>query len=79
MLVFMDNLYVEGSSTPISRYDSEGNSFQIRKLADNSEHEILKNFYKKNDLKDIFMNYGDEIEIHELKYFWIIKYIKSRK
>jgi demethylmenaquinone methyltransferase/2-methoxy-6-polyprenyl-1,4-benzoquinol methylase len=38
-VVFMDNLYVEGSSTPISRVDTEGNSYQIRKLKDNIQPE----------------------------------------
>ena len=77
MVVFMDNLYVHGSSTPISRTDEEGNTYQIRKLKDNSQHEVLKNFYTENSLRDFFENYGKEVEIHNLTYFWLIKYIRK--
>ena len=76
LVVFMDNLFVEGSSTPISRFDKEGNSYQIRKLKDNSRHEGMKNFYTESSLRECFKNYGDEIDFHDLKYYWIIKYNK---
>jgi demethylmenaquinone methyltransferase/2-methoxy-6-polyprenyl-1,4-benzoquinol methylase len=77
MVVFIDNIYVEGISTKISRFDTDGNSFQIRKLKDNSEHEVLKNFYDEKSLRDYFENYCKEIEYHDLKYFWILKYHKK--
>ena len=77
LIIFMDNLYVEGKNTPISRFDAEGNSYQIRKLKDNSQHEVLKNFYKENELKNYFKKYGNEIEITNKKYYWILKYIKK--
>jgi SAM-dependent methyltransferase len=31
-IIFIDNCYVEGSSTPISRQDQDGNTYQLRKL-----------------------------------------------
>ena len=40
----LDNQYVLGSSTPISRTDAEGNTYQTRPLKDGSSHEVLKNF-----------------------------------
>jgi SAM-dependent methyltransferase len=43
-VVFIDNLYVEHSSTPIARRDADGNTFQQRTLDDGSAHEVLKNF-----------------------------------
>jgi demethylmenaquinone methyltransferase/2-methoxy-6-polyprenyl-1,4-benzoquinol methylase len=42
-VVFIDNRYVEGSSTPIAELDAEGNSWQHRRLADGSRHRVLKN------------------------------------
>jgi 2-polyprenyl-3-methyl-5-hydroxy-6-metoxy-1,4-benzoquinol methylase len=77
LIIFMDNLYVEENNTPISRFDTEGNSYQNRTLKDNSQYEVIKNFYEENELREYFNNYGKEIEITKLKYFWILKYIKK--
>ncbi len=49
-VVFIDNAYVEGSSTPISRTDECGDTYQIRRLADGSTHEVRKNFPSKSEL-----------------------------
>ena len=76
IIVFMDNIYVEGNSTPISKFDKEGNSYQTRKLNDNSQYEVLKNFYNENELKNYIKDYGKEIIFNDLKYYWIIKYRK---
>ena len=43
-LIMLDNQYVLGSSTPISRTDADGNTYQTRPLKDGSSHEVLKNF-----------------------------------
>lgn len=43
-VVFIDNLYVPGSSTPLHRHDEAGNSYQLRRLDDGSTHEVLKNY-----------------------------------
>jgi len=43
-VVLLDNRFVAGSSTAISRRDAEGNTYQRRTLDDSSEHEVLKNF-----------------------------------
>ena len=50
-VVFLDNRYVEGSSTPVSRVDANGDSWQTRKLADGSTHEVLKNFPSGDELR----------------------------
>lgn len=43
-VVMLDNSYVQASSTPISRTDADGNTYQQRTLDDGSSHEVLKNF-----------------------------------
>jgi len=43
-VVMLDNSFVQTSSTPITRSDEAGNTYQNRSLDDGSEHEVLKNF-----------------------------------
>lgn len=43
-VVLLDNLYVDGSSSPIAETDVDGNTYQARKLIDGSTHRVLKNF-----------------------------------
>ncbi len=43
-VVMLDNRFVPGNSTAISRTDDAGNSYQQRRLDDGSSHEVLKNF-----------------------------------
>lgn len=44
LVVMLDNRFVATSSTPISRRDDAGNTYQQRTLDDGSTHEVLKNF-----------------------------------
>jgi ubiquinone/menaquinone biosynthesis C-methylase UbiE len=71
LVAFMDNRYVEGSSTPISRKDAEGNTYQIRRLADGSSHEVLKNFPTPHDLR---ARLGNEVRYVEYQYYWVASY-----
>lgn len=43
-VVMLDNHFVAGSSTPISRRDADGNTYQQRTLDDGRSHEVMKNF-----------------------------------
>lgn len=70
-VVFMDNRYVEGSSTPISRTDAEGNTYQSRKLSDGAKHEVLKNFPTQAELR---ARLGRELQLTEYEYYWVASY-----
>lgn len=48
-VVFLDNSFVQTSSTPISRTDEHGNTYQNRTLDDGSVHEVVKNFPTPHD------------------------------
>jgi SAM-dependent methyltransferase len=73
-VVMIDNAYVEGSSIPISRMDSEGNTYQIRKLQDGSEHEVLKNFPSDTALQESLKPFGKDVRVTFLQYYWIVEY-----
>jgi demethylmenaquinone methyltransferase/2-methoxy-6-polyprenyl-1,4-benzoquinol methylase len=74
LLIFMDNRFVAGSSTPISRTDGEGNTYQLRRLQDGTEHEVLKNFPSEIELKNILAGSATEIRWTELPYYWLLTY-----
>jgi demethylmenaquinone methyltransferase/2-methoxy-6-polyprenyl-1,4-benzoquinol methylase len=73
-VVTLDNRYVEGSSTPISRIDDEGNTYQIRNLSDGSEHEVLKNFPARHEFVKRIEQLSEGSEFIELDYFWLAQY-----
>lgn len=74
LLVFMDNRFVPGSSTPIGRTDDEGNTFQTRTLADGATHEVLKNFPAQAGALNLLAGIATRIEWRQLDYYWLLKY-----
>jgi demethylmenaquinone methyltransferase/2-methoxy-6-polyprenyl-1,4-benzoquinol methylase len=70
----MDNTYVEGSSTPVSRRDPDGNTYQARRLADGSSHEVLKNFPSTDELRRRLGRFGGKVEVREYEYYWVATY-----
>jgi demethylmenaquinone methyltransferase/2-methoxy-6-polyprenyl-1,4-benzoquinol methylase len=74
IVVALDNRYVEGSSTPISHVDADGNSYQRRRLENGSEHTVLKNFPTEAELVAEIGDLGTAIEYTALEYYWLLKY-----
>ena len=73
-VVFADNRFVVGSSTPISRTDEAGNTWQLRRLDDGSAHEVLKNFPTQAELLAQVTPYARAVEVIEFDYFWCLSY-----
>ena len=73
-VLLLDNRYVEGSSTPLSRTDAAGDSYQLRRLADGSAHEVLKNFPDSRELLESVQGLAREVRITELPYYWCLSY-----
>jgi len=73
-VAFMDNRYVEGSSTPISRRDDGGNTYQTRRLADGSSHEVLKNFPTAAEMRSRLARFGTDVGFAEYQYYWLATY-----
>ncbi|MCK6694667.1 MAG: class I SAM-dependent methyltransferase [Thermoanaerobaculia bacterium] len=70
-IVFIDNLYVPGSSTPVSHSDEGGNTYQTRHLSDGSEHRVLKNFPAPDFLAEKLTTPGNDFEYRALDYYWL--------
>lgn len=75
-LIIIDNKYVEGSNTPISRKDKNGNTFQNRKLKNGEVFEVLKNFPTKKEMEVLLQDKIADYKWIELEYFWILEIIK---
>ncbi|MFK7978425.1 MAG: methyltransferase domain-containing protein [Saprospiraceae bacterium] len=76
-LIFIDNKYVEGSNTPISRTDLDGNTYQIRQLQNGEEHEVLKNFPTVAEIELLIEDMDLTMTWRELEYFWVLELRKS--
>jgi demethylmenaquinone methyltransferase/2-methoxy-6-polyprenyl-1,4-benzoquinol methylase len=75
-VALLDNLYVAGSSTPITRRDAEGNTYQARRLENGSEHEVLKNFPTAAELDTDIAGLGRNARFIALQYYWLYTYEK---
>ncbi len=73
-VVFADNRFVCGSSTPISRTDEDGNTYQARPLDDGSVHEVLKNFPTREELLALVAPFTANARVVEFEYFWCLSY-----
>jgi demethylmenaquinone methyltransferase/2-methoxy-6-polyprenyl-1,4-benzoquinol methylase len=73
-VVLFDNRYVAGSSTPIAERDAEGDTYQLRRLADGSEHRVLKNFPEPEALLRIPGESATRVTLTLLEYFWCLAY-----
>lgn len=77
LVVFVDNSYVEGSSTPVSRTDAFGNAWQIRRLDDGSSHEVLKNFPTDEELRAIVQGMATGVQVRRLRHYWVLSYVPA--
>jgi hypothetical protein len=76
-VVLLDNLYVEGSSTPISETDTNGNTYQTRKLKDGSTHRVLKNFPSEAQLQSLLGALGSQGRFTRWQYFWAFEFTSA--
>jgi SAM-dependent methyltransferase len=72
LIAFLDNCYVEGSSTALARRDKRGNSYQLRSLDDGSNHEVLKNFPTESELIQRVSRMGWGANVELLDYYWLL-------
>jgi len=68
----LDNSFAPGSSTPISRTDAEGNTYQVRSLANGEPYEVLKNFPTPAELTEAVRPVAREAHLEALTYYWLL-------
>ena len=73
-VVLFDNLYIDGSSTPVAERDAEGNTYQLRSLADGSQNRVLKNFPTEAELRAVLSPHATRFSYRALEYYWLAEY-----
>ncbi len=73
-VVFVDNRYVEGSSTPLQRRDEAGNTYQLRHLDDGSTHEVLKNFPSREEAIALLGPRARGVRWIAHTHYWVLAY-----
>ena len=73
-VVMLDNRWVEGSSTPISRRDAAGNGYQQRRLDDGSVHEVLKNFPIRDEVLALLGAAAHHAAWTDHRHYWTLRY-----
>jgi len=73
-VVFLDNRFVAGSSTPISDRDAEGNTYQMRTLGDGSSHRVLKNFPGEDDVRSATAGLCSGLRYRVWQHYWAVEY-----
>jgi len=68
----LDNSFAPGSSTPISRTDAEGNTYQLRTLNSGETQEVLKNFPTPEELTQAVRGAAREAHLESLQYYWLL-------
>lgn len=70
-LVFIDNQFVAGSNHPVTRRDTEGNTYQQRRLEDGTQWEVLKNFPTREELEDRLGRLSPDVSVRQFTYYWV--------
>lgn len=72
LVVLIDNVYVDGSSTVIARTDLEGNTYQFRLLPSGERMEILKNFPADSFLRKRLGTAARDIRTRRWPHYWLL-------
>lgn len=72
-ILMIDNNYVPGSNIPLSHEDEEGNTYQMRTLANGDTYEIVKNFPDTGELECALERHCESVDVFQWQYFWAVK------
>ena len=73
-VLMLDNTAVPGSSTPLSRCDDQGNTYQMRQLDDGSPHEVLKNYPTPEQAIAALGPRARDPQWTAHRHFWLLSY-----
>lgn len=76
-VIFLDNIYVEGHSTPIATEDKEENTYQVRTLNDGSQYVVMKNFPSDLEIRSMLSDVAENLKITRFTDFWVASFNKK--
>ena len=68
----LDNTFVHGESTPITRTDTDGNTFQTRRLENGQGFEVLKNYPTEDEMRAAIGPVAADVEW--FRHYWVLSY-----
>jgi demethylmenaquinone methyltransferase/2-methoxy-6-polyprenyl-1,4-benzoquinol methylase len=71
-LLMIDNTFVAGSMSPVTRTDASGNTYQLRRLRSGAEFEVLKNFPTTTDLHQALEKACTAVSVLQLEHYWAV-------
>jgi ubiquinone/menaquinone biosynthesis C-methylase UbiE len=72
-----DNVFVEGIGGELIRKEGDEDTYKLRTLKNGTRQEILKNYFSRKELFEIFQNYDHSFSEKNIvigKCFWAVKY-----
>lgn len=73
-VIVLDNVWVDGNSTPIAAVDADGDTWQERSLADGSRHRVLKNHPSRAELLRLVAHVATRTHWWRLEHYWLLEY-----
>ena len=73
-----DNVYIPGVGGELVKKDADGNTYKLRELKDGTKHLILKNYFSKDELVEIFESCKAKINPADIFYgefYWFLSYM----
>ncbi len=69
-----DNMYNESVGGTLVQKLNDENTYKVRTLDGGSQYEILKNYFSKTELRELFEPYSCDLEVHIGRCFWWVYY-----
>ncbi len=69
-----DNTFKKDSGGEFIQKNGSEDTFKIRTLSDGSKHEIIKNYFSEQELKNIFSRFGQDVYVRIGSDFWWVQY-----
>lgn len=73
-VLLLDNTFAEGSSTPIAGIDANGDTYQLRTLADGSQVRVMKNFPSEEEVRGCLAALAETFSYQSSQYYWLAEY-----